>query len=107
MLPHTSTTSPHLHRFVERFRVGGAPVGDDLAAELADAIMDEMARAAEPKALAKVRGGTACASPEEALARAQAACAEGEAVVVCGSIYFVARVRAALLGLAQEPPVGL
>ena len=66
-----------------------------------------MARATEPEALAKVRGGTACASPEEALAQAQAQCGAGEVVLVCGSIYFVARVRAALLGLEQEPSIGL
>ena len=66
-----------------------------------------MARAAEPEALAAVRGGVACASPEAALAAARAACGAGETALVCGSIYFVAQARAALLGLEQEPPVGL
>jgi dihydrofolate synthase/folylpolyglutamate synthase len=66
-----------------------------------------MARAVEPETLAAQRGGAACASPEEALAAAQARCGAGEVVLVCGSIYFVARVRAALLGLEQEPPIGL
>ena len=66
-----------------------------------------MPRAIEPAALVALHGGTACPSPEAALAAARAACAPGEITVVCGSIYFVAAVRAALLGVAQDPPVGL
>lgn len=66
-----------------------------------------MARAVEPEALAALRGGVACTSPEAALTAARVACPPGETILVCGSIYFVAQVRAALLGLAQDPPVGL
>lgn len=66
-----------------------------------------MPRALEPATLAALHGGAACPSPAAALAAARAACAPGEIVVVCGSIYFVAAVRAAILGVAQDPPVGL
>lgn len=64
-----------------------------------------MQRAAEPETLASERGGAACSSPEEALARARARCAVGEVVVVCGSIFLVAAVRAAVLGIEQDPSI--
>ena len=64
-----------------------------------------MARAEDPVTLARLAGGTACDSPAEALALARANVRPGEAVVVCGSIFLVAAVRAALLGLAQDPPI--
>lgn len=64
-------------------------------------------RAASPEELASLTGGTACASPEEALAAARRACAPGALVVACGSIFLVAAVRAALLGIASEPPIAM
>jgi dihydrofolate synthase/folylpolyglutamate synthase len=66
-----------------------------------------MQRAAEPEALASLMGGVACESPEAALALARARCAPGEVVLVCGSIFLVAAVRAALLGIAQDPSIPL
>ena len=64
-----------------------------------------MARAEDPVTLARLAGGTACDSPAEALALARASVRPGETVVVCGSIFLVAAVRAALLGIAQDPPI--
>jgi dihydrofolate synthase / folylpolyglutamate synthase len=66
-----------------------------------------MERAAEPEGLATLRGGEACTSPAEALARARLRCAPGEVTLVCGSIFLVAAVRAALLGITQDRPIAM
>ncbi len=64
-----------------------------------------MKRAAEPAALAALHGGRPCESPEEALSLSVSRCAPGEVVLVCGSIFLVAAVRAALLGVEQDPSI--
>ncbi len=51
-----------------------------------------------------IAGGVACGSAEEAV---QSACDVAEMVVVCGSIFLVAEVRAGLLGAPLEGVVGL
>lgn len=63
-------------------------------------------RAVAPEAIAAAVGGVACASPSDALAAAIAVPGEG-VVLACGSLYLVAAVRAAVLGVANDPPVGL
>lgn len=63
-------------------------------------------RAVAPQAMRAVFGGEACASPEDALAAALAGRGEG-IVLACGSLYLVAAVRAKLLGLVNDPPVGM
>jgi folylpolyglutamate synthase/dihydropteroate synthase len=50
--------------------------------------------------------GTGVASVEEALSRARAAFGAGGLVVVAGSIFLAGEVRARLLGLERDPPVG-
>ncbi len=65
----------------------------------------DMPRAATARELTEAYGGTACDSPADALARARAAVAPGEVVVVCGSIFLVAAVRAAVLGIEQDPSI--
>lgn len=64
-----------------------------------------MKRAADPASLAAAHGGTACLSPEDALTLAMSRRAPGEVLLVCGSIFLVAAVRAALLGIAQDPSI--
>jgi dihydrofolate synthase/folylpolyglutamate synthase len=63
--------------------------------------------AAAPEALAAIAPGLVVAEPREALARALAESAAGETVVVAGSIYLVGELRAALLGIAADPVIGL
>lgn len=62
-----------------------------------------VARAVAADDVAAAVDGVACASPSVALNRALDA-VEGQ-VLVCGSLYFVARVRAALLGIVEDPPI--
>jgi dihydrofolate synthase/folylpolyglutamate synthase len=66
-----------------------------------------MERAADPDVLAMLHGGVVARDPAEALRLAQTLCAPGELTVVCGSIFVVAAVRAALLGIEQEPPIAM
>lgn len=61
------------------------------------------ARAASAAELATRIGGEAVPDPLVALSRARSRCAPGEAVVVCGSIFLIAELRAALLGIDAEP----
>ncbi len=65
-----------------------------------------MARAEDPVVLAGRYGGIPCSSPSVGLRRAREAAAGG-VVLVCGSIFLVAEVRAELLGIDNEPLVGL
>lgn len=64
-------------------------------------------RAEAPEVLAAHRGGTACATPAEALARARDAAGEAAVTLVCGSIHVVAPARAALLGIDEDPRIAL
>jgi len=64
-------------------------------------------RAVAPEAMRAERDGTACASPAEALAAARASAGPQGVVLACGSLYLVAAVRARLLGLVNDPPVGM
>lgn len=63
-------------------------------------------RAVDPAAMRAVAEGVACSSPAEAVAAALGVRATG-IVLVCGSLYLVAAARAALLGLENDPPVGM
>lgn len=65
-----------------------------------------LARAVAPEAMRAALDGAACGSPAEALAAALGGRGEG-VVLACGSLYLVAAVRAALLGLENDPPVGM
>lgn len=64
-------------------------------------------RASTPAELAALTGGTACATPAEALRAARAAAGPAARVVACGSIFLVAAIRAELLGIASEPPIAM
>lgn len=66
-----------------------------------------MPRAASPHALADVRAGEVAASLDDGLARVTALAGADGRVVVAGSIFVLAHVRAALLGVASDPPIGL
>jgi len=63
-------------------------------------------RAVAPEAMSAVLEGEACGSPEEAMRAAMAGRGEG-VVLACGSLYLIAAVRASLLGLVNDPPVGM
>lgn len=63
-------------------------------------------RAVAPDAMRLALDGVASPSPAEALAAALAVRGDG-VVLACGSLYLVAAVRAAVLGVANDPPVGL
>ena len=65
-----------------------------------------LARAVAPSAMLAVLPGEPCASPEDALEAALTHRGEG-VVLACGSLYLVAAVRARLLGLVNDPPVGM
>jgi dihydrofolate synthase/folylpolyglutamate synthase len=60
-------------------------------------------RAVPPEAMREAFGGEAFASPSAALAAARG----GGVVLACGSLYLVAAVRADLLGIVNDPPVGM
>lgn len=64
-------------------------------------------RAVAPDEIARAHAGVVCASPAEALDRARDAVRDGELVLACGSLYFVARVRAALLKIDEDPPIAM
>ncbi|MBP6832739.1 MAG: bifunctional folylpolyglutamate synthase/dihydrofolate synthase, partial [Deltaproteobacteria bacterium] len=63
-------------------------------------------RAVTPEAMKLALDGEACPSPAEALTAARGLRGEG-VVLVCGSLYLVAAARASLLGLVNDPPVGM
>jgi dihydrofolate synthase/folylpolyglutamate synthase len=66
-----------------------------------------MERAAPPGDIAARIAGEAVDGPAEALRRAREVCSPGEVVLVCGSIFVVAAVRAHLLGIHAEPPMAM
>lgn len=66
-----------------------------------------MERATPPGELAARIAGEAVGDAAEALQQARARCAPGEVVLVCGSIFVVAAVRAHLLGIHAEPPMAM
>ncbi len=67
----------------------------------------DMARAEAPAHLAAHVGGQVYGSAAEALDASLEGCGPVGMVLVCGSIFLVAAARAHLLGIAQEPFVGL
>ncbi|MEZ4407275.1 MAG: folylpolyglutamate synthase/dihydrofolate synthase family protein [Polyangiales bacterium] len=64
-------------------------------------------RAVSGAELAAVIGGVDAGAPLEALSRARGALGDGEVALAFGSLYAVAAVRAAALGIESDPPVGL
>jgi dihydrofolate synthase / folylpolyglutamate synthase len=60
-----------------------------------------------PAAMAAAAGGTAAASLDEGLSIARRLVGASGLVVVAGSIFLMAAVRAKLLGLERDPPVAL
>jgi dihydrofolate synthase/folylpolyglutamate synthase len=63
--------------------------------------------AVDPAALDARHSGRIEANAREAYAHARTALGVGGLVVVCGSIFLVGEVRAALLGLPMDPPVAM
>ncbi len=64
-------------------------------------------RAAAPTTLARVRRGLVIPSPSTALRRARTLAGKDGLVVVAGSIYLLAEVRAKALGVRTEPPIAM
>ena len=79
---------------------------DDLVDRRVYAVPD-MARATSPESLRWVRPGVAARSVRDGLARARRAAGDGGLVVVAGSIFLVAAVRAELKGVRSDPPIGM
>lgn len=69
--------------------------------------MPDSKRAASPSQLASEYGGRAVRDPIAALRAAQRSAGPDGLVVVAGSIYFMARVRAELVGVEPEPTITL
>ncbi len=67
----------------------------------------EVSRAVPAEVLADYARGRATCTPSEALSLAREALGSDEVALVCGSMYYVAGVRAALLGIAEDPRVAL
>lgn len=59
------------------------------------------------ESLAARHSGAACADPIDAVKRAREAVGADGLVVVCGSLFLVGEVRAALLGLRRDPAIAL
>ena len=66
-----------------------------------------MHRAAKPETFAAIRPGIVARSVKDGLARAVRAAGPDGLVVVCGSIFLVAEVRALVLGVKADPPIGM
>jgi dihydrofolate synthase/folylpolyglutamate synthase len=62
---------------------------------------------ASPEELSRTAEGVACASLDDALAKARAAVGREGIVLVCGSVYLVGEARAKVLGAPLDPPVAL
>jgi dihydrofolate synthase/folylpolyglutamate synthase len=62
---------------------------------------------ADPRAMAAAHAGKIAPDVDAALRAARTAVGPGGLVVVCGSIFLVGDVRARLLALPRDPPVGL
>lgn len=82
-----------------------APFDDVVAARVY--ALPAMRRAGDVRRLAEVREGFVAASVEEGLERARALAGADGRVVVCGSIFLVAEVRARVLGVPTDPPIGM
>lgn len=67
----------------------------------------DMSRAMDSNLLAEAHEGLVAASLDAGLARAVALAGPNGRVVVAGSIFVLAHVRAVVLGLASDPPIGL
>lgn len=67
----------------------------------------EMTRAMPPEALAALAPGVVAPSLDDALEQAYRRAGPAGRVVVAGSIFVLAHVRARLLGLVSDPPIGL
>ncbi|MFO0692083.1 MAG: folylpolyglutamate synthase/dihydrofolate synthase family protein [Polyangiales bacterium] len=66
-----------------------------------------MGRAPDPAIFPSVRPGEVAADVSTGLARAKSLAGPGGLVVVAGSIFVVAAVRAEVLGLRSDPPIGM
>lgn len=77
-----------------------APVMDDIVY-----VAPALARAATPETFAAVRTGHVASSLDEGLALARSLAGDGGEIVVCGSIFVLAEIRARVLGIAHEPPI--
>ncbi len=64
-------------------------------------------RALPPGALCEVAGGMACTSVRDAVERAESVTSDDALVLVCGSIYAVAEVRARVLGIPADPAIAM
>lgn len=82
------------------------PMLDALAPHVASIVYTRVAlsRAEEPARLAERHPGRVAPTPERALAMARE---EGRPVVVAGSLFIMAELRALLLGLETDPPIAL
>lgn len=69
--------------------------------------LPKMRRAGDPARLAEVRPGEVAATIEEGLARALALAGDAGRIVVCGSIFVLAEVRARVLGIEADPPIAM
>jgi dihydrofolate synthase/folylpolyglutamate synthase len=66
-----------------------------------------MPRAAPAELLAALRPGTIASDPRQALALAERAAGHDGLVIAAGSIFLIAEIRAARLGLRADPPIGM
>ncbi len=67
----------------------------------------DMPRAVDLATLGSIRPGEIAKSVTAGLGKALALAGPRGKVVVCGSLFLVAEVRAQLLGLVQDPPIGM
>ena len=69
--------------------------------------LPEMHRAADPADFVRHREGTVARSVKDGLARARRAAGEEGLVVVAGSVFLVAAVRALVKGARSDPPIAM
>ena len=79
---------------------------DDLVDARVYAVPD-MPRAVDLETLPPIRPGAIAKSVKDGLARARSLAGPGGKVIVCGSLFLVAETRADVLGLVQDPPIGM
>ena len=70
-------------------------------------VAPEMDRACEVKELARLRPGYCAPNFEDAIAEARRCAGPRGEVVVAGSVFVLAEVRARILGITTDPPLGL
>jgi dihydrofolate synthase/folylpolyglutamate synthase len=67
----------------------------------------ELTRSERPERLAKIREGTVARSIRDAVARAKRAAGPNGLVVVAGSIFLLAEIRALVKNVPTDPPIAL